>query len=54
MDTTDLGHICLPDNVRLSVAGQLLQEVSFQHILEKVLDSVGTNQDIEKLKNHIT
>ena len=41
--TTDLGHIHLPHNVRLFVAGQLLQGVSFQHILEKVHDSVGTD-----------
>ena len=41
--TTDLGHIHLPHNVRLSVAGQLLQGVSFQQILEKVHDSVGTD-----------
>ena len=27
--TTDLGHLRLPDNVRLSVGGQLLQGVSF-------------------------
>ena len=41
--TIDLGHLRLPDNVRLSVAGQLLQGVSFQHILDKVCDSVGTD-----------
>ena len=41
--TTNLGHLRLPDNVRLSVAGQLLQGVSFQHILDKVRDSVGTD-----------
>ena len=41
--TTDLRHLCLPDNVRLSITEQLLQGFSFQHILNNLHDSVETD-----------
>ena len=37
----DLSHICLSEYTRLSIAGQLLQGVSQQHILDNVRDKVG-------------
>ena len=37
----NLEHIRLPENVRLSIAGQLHQGVSFQHILDNIRNSVG-------------
>ena len=37
----DLEHIRLPEDVRLSIAGQLHQGVSFQHILDNIRNSVG-------------
>ena len=36
-----LEHIRLPEDVRLSIAGQLHQGVSFQHILDNIRNSVG-------------
>ena len=41
--TTDLKHLHLPDNIRVSIARQLPQGVSFQHILDYVDDNIGTN-----------
>ena len=41
--TTDLRHLHLPDNIRVSIDGQLPQGVSFQHISDYVDDNIGTN-----------
>ena len=39
--TSDLGHIHLSENTRLSVVRQLHQGVLFQHILDEIRDSIG-------------
>ena len=36
-----LGHLRLPKHIRQAIAGQLLQGVSFDSVLDKVRDSVG-------------
>ena len=38
----ELGHLRLPENVRLAIAGKLRQGVSIEHILDDICDSVGT------------
>ena len=38
-----LGHLRLPESVRLAVAGKLRQGVSVEHVLDHVRDSIGTN-----------
>ena len=38
----ELGHLRLPENVRLAIAGKIRQLVSFEHILHHVRDSVST------------
>lgn len=38
----ELGHLRLPENVRLAIAGKLRQGVSIEHILDDIRDSVGT------------
>ena len=41
--------LSLPDNVRLSVAGQLFQGVSFQHIFVNVRDSNNVGTDLKQV-----
>ena len=36
-----LGYLRLPKHIRQAIAGQLLQGVSFDSVLDKVRDSVG-------------
>ena len=41
--TIDLGHLRLSKQQRQSIAGQLLQGVSFDSILDKIRDSIGSS-----------
>ena len=43
----ELGHLRLPENVRLAIAGKLRQGVTMEHILDDVRDSVG--KDVERI-----
>lgn len=44
-----IGHLRLSKEEKVSIAGQLMLGVNFEHILDKIRDSIGTKEKLQRI-----